>query len=96
MELQIKEYDKEIEFDFATEGLLIKGKATLSIKETYEPSSIFHEDFYKDELLNVTYKDVTAEVEATGEKVNEIPSHILEDHKENLEEYVKDQDSRYI
>ena len=34
MELQIKEYDKEIEMDFATEGLLIKGKAILHIKET--------------------------------------------------------------
>lgn len=96
MELQIKEYDKEIEMQFATEGLLINGKAILHIKETYEPSSIFHEDFYKNELLNVIYKDVKAEVEATGGKLNEIPSRILEDYKDVLENHVKDQDYGYI
>lgn len=96
MELQIKEYDKEIKMDFATEGLLIKGKAILHIKETYEPSSIFHEDFYKNELLYVTYKDVEAEVEETGEKLKKAPSRILENYKENLENHVKDQDFGYI
>ena len=98
MELQIKEYDKEIEIKYITkEDFLVTGKATLHIKETYEPSSMFHGDFYDDELLDVKY-DVKAEVEATGEPVSKdkIPARFFEDLTYTLKEYVKDQNPKYI
>lgn len=100
MELQIKEYDKEIEINYLTgknPELHVTGKATLHIKETYEPSSMFHDDFYDDELLDVKY-DVKAEVEETGEPVSndKIPAIFFENLTDNFKEYVKKQYPEYI
>lgn len=96
MEYEIEVYKKEIELNWATKGLLITGKATLSIKETHEPSSMFHGDFWDYECLDVEYKDLKAEVEETGEPVTEIPADILEDFTYGYKEKVKLQDRKYI
>lgn len=98
MELQIKEYNKEIEINYITEGdILVTGKATLHIKETYEPSSMFHGDFYDDELLNIKY-DVKAELDSTGEPVSndKIPEEFFQAVTDTIKAYVKDQNPKYI
>ena len=98
MELQIKEYDKEIEINYITNGdILVTGKATLHIKETYEPSSIFHDDFYDDELLDIKY-DVKAELDSTGEPVSNdnIPEEFFQSVTDTIKAYVKDQNPKYI
>ena len=99
MELQIKEYDKEVEIKYGLdkEDLLVTGKAVLHIKETYEPSSMFHDDFYDDELLDVKY-DIRTEVESTGEPVSndKLPEDFFKETTETLKAYVKEQNPKYI